>query len=217
VNPFRIVTADDLDGAESGSLRGSRAPTLADTLPRHTAQKVASVQSAPFPLPVKMKTRAWAVVQTTLFRWSPLPLRKFRRRLLRLFGADLAPTVSIHNTARIDCPWNLVMGDYASLGEQAWIYSLDKIVIGEYACIGQRCVLLTGSHDFSDPVFPLVTAPIVIGYGSWLAMGVTVLPGVSVGALAVVGAGSIVTRDLPEQMVCGGNPCRPLKPREFRS
>ena len=216
MNPFRLVTAADLESAEGDSPRGLHSPTLADTVPKHSVQKVASVQSAPFPPSVKMKMRAWAMVQATFFRWSPSPLRRFRYRLLRTFGADIAPTVSIHNTARIDCPWNLVMGDYASLGEQTWIYSLDKIVIGEYACIGQRSVMLAGTHDFSDPVFPLVTKPIVVGYGSWIAMGVTILPGVSVGALAVVGAGSVVTRDLPEQMVCAGNPCKPIKPREFR-
>jgi putative colanic acid biosynthesis acetyltransferase WcaF len=191
-------------------------PTLEDTLPANTTLKVASVQGTPFPLSVKLKMRLWGFVQSTLFRWSPLALRGFRRQLLVLFGARLARCVSIHRTVRIDCPWNLTMGCRASLGENVWAYALDRIVLGDYVCVGQRSVLLTGSHDFSDPLFPLVTRPVVVGYGAWIAVGVTVLPGVKIGALSVVGAGSVVTKDLPEQMVCAGNPCRPIKRREFK-
>ncbi|MEY2411130.1 MAG: putative colanic acid biosynthesis acetyltransferase WcaF, partial [Verrucomicrobiota bacterium] len=123
---------------------------------------------------------------------------------------------SVHNSARIDCPWNLEMGERASVGEDAWVYALDKVVINDEACVGQRVFLLTGTHDFQDPTFPLVTRPIVVGYGCWVAVGAIVLPGVKIGSLSVVGAGSVVTRDLPEQMVCAGNPCRPIKRREFK-
>lgn len=74
-------------------------------------------------------------------------------------------------------------------------------------------MLLTGTHDFSDPTFPLVTRPIEVGYGVWIAAGVTVLPGITLGRLAVIGAGSVVTKDMPEATVCAGNPCRAIKPR----
>src|SRR6266545_2307893 len=50
-------------------------------------------------------------------------------------AAKLARPVSVHPTARIDCPWNLEMGAFASLGEDSWVYSLARIVIGEYACV----------------------------------------------------------------------------------
>src|ERR1043166_6359682 len=176
-------------------------PTLADTWPRESTLRVASVQRAPFPLRTKLKMRLWRAIQATFFRWSPDVLRGFRRWLLTLFGAKLARPISVHRTARIDCPWNLEMGAFASLGEESWVYSLAPIVIGEYACVGQRALLLTGTHDFCDPTFPLVTKPVVVGYGSWIAAGVIVLPGVKIGALTVVGAGSVVTRSLPEQMI----------------
>jgi len=187
------------------------------TVPGVGRVRVTPVQRSPFSLRLKLKMRLWSAVQATLFRWSPTPLRAFRRGLLSLFGARIANTASVHNTARIDCPWNLEMAPRASVGEHAWIYALDRIVIGEEACVGQRVVLLTGSHDYANPCFPLVTRPITVGYGCWIAVGAMVLPGVTVGALAVVGAGSVVTRDVPEQMVCGGNPCRVLKRREFHA
>ena len=191
-------------------------PTLDDTRPVQATTRVCPVQTTPFALSYKLKMRLWALLMSTLFRWSPVGARGFRRRLLQWFGAKLASTASIHNTARIDCPWNLEMGPYASIGEGAWVYTLDKIVIGEYACIGQFARLLTGTHDILDPTFPLITKPIVIGYGAWVAVGAIVLPGVHIGALSVIGAGAVVTKDMPEGMICAGNPCKPIKPRQFR-
>ena len=193
----------------------SRVAAVANLKSLDSPVTVASMQSAPLALSVKMRMRLWGFVQATLFRWSPGFLRGLRRGLLHLFGATLASTASIHNKARIDCPWNLQMGNCASIGEDAWIYSLDKVTLGDFACVGQRSVLLTGTHNFSDPTFPLVTKPITVGYGAWIAVGVTILPGVKIGALSVVGAGSVVTKDTPEQMVCAGNPCKPIKRREF--
>ncbi len=189
--------------------------TVANLKPLDGVITVASMQSAPFTLSLKLRMRLWGFIQSTLFRWSPGYLRGFRRWLLRSFGATLVSTASIHNKARIDCPWNLEMGQCASIGEDAWIYSLDKVVLRDFACVGQRSVLLTGTHNFSDPTFTLITKPILIGYGAWIAVGVTILPGVKIGALSVVGAGSVVTKDTPEQMVCAGNPCKPIKRREF--
>jgi putative colanic acid biosynthesis acetyltransferase WcaF len=173
----------------------------------------APVQTTPFSLGQKVKIRVWAVINSTVFRWSPFFLRGFRRALLSCFGAQISNTASIHNTARIDCPWNLVMGERASIGEHAWVYTLDRIEIGDHACVGQRVTILTGSHDTSDPNFPMVLNPVRVGRGSWIAVNVTVLPGAHIGDYAVIGAGSVVTKPMPEKMICAGNPCRPLKPR----
>jgi len=60
---------------------------------------------------------------------------------------------------------------------------------------------------------PLVKRPIVIGENAWLAADVFVGPGVTVGELSVVGARSVVVRDLPARMICVGNPCKPVKTR----
>lgn len=175
------------------------------------------IQTSGLPLSAKVKIEIWQIVQATLFRYSPRRVRKFRNFLLRLFGARISGSASVHNLARIHCPWNLEMDDFASVGEHAWIYSLDTIRIGRYSCVGQHTFLLTGSHDYNDPTFPLVTAPIRIGEGCWLAVGVKVIPGVTIEDYCVVGCGSVVCRDLPRMMVCAGNPCKPLKRRELEA
>jgi putative colanic acid biosynthesis acetyltransferase WcaF len=201
---------------EGGLLGGEGHLHNADTISRAYLPQVRSVQSSPLPLAIKLKMGLWRLVQNSIFRWSPGRCRGFRRWLLRLFGAQIAPRASIHRTARIECPWNLQMADFASVGEESWIYNLDQIVLDEYACIGQRAVLLTGSHDFEDPTFPLMTKPIRVGYGAWIALGAILLPGVWIGRLAVIGAGSVVSRSMPEEMICAGNPCKPIKKRVFR-
>jgi putative colanic acid biosynthesis acetyltransferase WcaF len=60
---------------------------------------------------------------------------------------------------------------------------------------------------------PLVARPIIIGDNAWLGADVFVGPGVTVGELCVVGARSVVVKDLPPRMVCAGHPCRPIKER----
>jgi putative colanic acid biosynthesis acetyltransferase WcaF len=154
-------------------------------------------------------------VQASLYRFTPNALRPIRRALLRAFGAHIASTSSPNNRARIDFPWNLELRDHASIGEHAWIYALDRITVGEYACIGQYVHVLTGSHDYEDPSFKLCTRPVEIGRGAWIAARATLLPGAHIGEYSVIGAGAVVTRPMPAGMVCVGNPCVPLKKRNL--
>ncbi len=166
---------------------------------------------------IKLAMHLWCIVRAVLFQWSPDFWRGFRRFLLRLFGAQISPSASISNKACIDCPWNLEMADFASVGEYAWIYALDKIHIGRGTCVGQHVMLIAGTHDYCDPTFELITMPITIGQGAWLAVSTIVLPGITIGDYCVLGAGSVVTKDMPALMVCAGNPCAPIKRRQLRS
>lgn len=89
------------------------------------------------------------------------------------------------------------------------------ITIGDYTMIGPNVVIATGGH----PILPSLrqegyqyNAPVHIGKNCWLGAGVIVVPGVTIGDNTVVGAGSVVTKDLPANVVAAGNPCRVLRP-----
>ena len=89
------------------------------------------------------------------------------------------------------------------------------ITIGDYTMIGPNVVIATGGH----PVLPSLrqegyqyNAPVHIGKNCWLGAGVIVVPGVTIGDNTVIGAGSVVTKDLPSNVVAVGNPCRVLRP-----
>lgn len=88
------------------------------------------------------------------------------------------------------------------------------IHVGDYCQIGPNVVLATAGH----PILPELrekgyqyNAPVRIGRNCWLGAGVVVVPGVTIGDNVVVGAGSVVTRDLPDNVIAVGNPCRILR------
>jgi putative colanic acid biosynthesis acetyltransferase WcaF len=145
--------------------------------------------------------------------WTPKPLNAWRLFWLRVFDAKIDGTPFVHQRARIAVPWNLTMHDRACLGDRANAYSLGPIEIGERATIAQEAYLSTGSHDFDAPNMPLATAKITIGDDAFVGARAFVLPGVTIGPRAIIGACSVVTSDVPENVIAAGNPCKVLRPR----
>lgn len=145
--------------------------------------------------------------------WTPKPLNEWRLFWLRVFDAKIDGKPFVHQRARIAIPWNLILHDRACLGDRANAYSLGEIEIGARATVAQEVYLSSASHDFSDAAIPLTIAKITIGDDAFIGARAFVLPGVRIGARAVVGACSVVTKDVPDNVVAAGNPCRVLKPR----
>ena len=89
------------------------------------------------------------------------------------------------------------------------------IYVGDYTLIGPNVVIATAGHPIEPGLRQQAyqyNIPVRIGRNCWLGAGVIVLPGVTIGDNTVVGAGSVVTRDLPANVVAVGNPCRVLRP-----
>jgi len=145
--------------------------------------------------------------------WTPKPLNPWRLFWLRVFDAKIHGRPFVHQRARIAIPWNLTLHDRACLGDRANAYSLGEIEIGARATVAPEAYLSAASHDFDDPNMPLVAAKITIGEDAFIGARAFVLPGVTVGARAIVGACSMVTRDVPENVVAAGNPCHVIRPR----
>ncbi|NJO40371.1 MAG: colanic acid biosynthesis acetyltransferase WcaF [Cyanobacteria bacterium CRU_2_1] len=159
----------------------------------------------------------WWLVQAIVFPLTPHAFQSARVVLLRSFGAQIGRGVIIRPTARFTYPWKVSIGDFSWIGDDVVLYSLDRIQIGKHCVISQKSYLCTGSHDIQDPAFGLKTAPIQIGNGVWVATDCFIAPGVQIGANAVIGARSNVLKNIPEQQVCWGNPCRPHYLREYLS
>jgi putative colanic acid biosynthesis acetyltransferase WcaF len=154
----------------------------------------------------------WALA-TPLFRLSPRPLYGWRRALLRAFGARVGREVRIHPSARIIIPWNLSIGDEASLGDRALVYNLGPVSIGARSTVSHLAHLCAGSHDYRDPALPLLRLPIDIGADVWVCAQSFVGPGLSLGDGCVVGAGAVVTRSVEPWTVVAGNPAVAIKLR----
>ena len=167
-----------------------------------------------FSLGNRLRRLLWGVVHALLFRTSPRPLHAWRAALLRLFGAKLGTHVHVYPSVKVWAPWNVELGDRVGIAPDVELYSMAPIRVGSETTISQGTYVCAGTHDYTDPHFQLFAEPITIGSGVWVCAQAFVGPGVTIGDRAVVGARSVVTRDMPEGMVCAGNPCRPIKPRE---
>ena len=85
--------------------------------------------------------RALWMICMPLFRMSPRTFFGWRRWLLRTFGATVGRHVHIYNSAMIYMPWNLKIGDWSAIGEEAYIYNLGMITIGKGVTISHRAHL----------------------------------------------------------------------------
>jgi putative colanic acid biosynthesis acetyltransferase WcaF len=155
----------------------------------------------------------WEFCWVVFCVWTPKPLNEWRLFWLRVFDAKIDGKPFVHQRARIAIPWNLTLHDRACLGDRANAYSLGEIEIGARATVAQEAYLSTGSHDFEQFALPLVTAKITIGDDAFVGARAFVLPGVTIGARSIVGACSVVTKDVPADTVVAGNPCKVLRKR----
>jgi maltose O-acetyltransferase len=120
---------------------------------------------------------------------------------------------------RVLTPERVSIGDDVYLSSGMWISSLDRVVIGDRVLCGPDCMILATDHDFESvgrhsrylPVLSDPSFQVRLEDNCWLGARVIVLKGVSVGMGAVVGAGSLVVRDIPPYVVAAGNPCKPLR------
>ena len=180
--------------------------------PLHTHQQ-ASAFDSPWTRHEQVRLLLWDYAWSILCEWTPKPLNPWRLFVLGMFGARLHGSPFVHQRARIQIPWKLIMHDRAALGDGACAYSLGEIEIGARATVAQEAYLCAGTHDFSHPDIPLQTAPIRVGEDAFVGARAFVLPGVSIGARAVVGAMSVVTRDVPADAIAVGNPARVVRQR----
>jgi putative colanic acid biosynthesis acetyltransferase WcaF len=156
----------------------------------------------------------WGVCWLLLYRISPRPLYGWRAFLLRVFGAKMGPHCHFHADTRIWAPWNLTCADQVTLASGAEIYNPAPVSFGSHAIVSQGGYICGATHDFDDPVFPLLAYSMNIGAYAWICARATVGPGVNVGEGAVLGLGSVATKDLEPWGVYAGVPATRRKERK---
>jgi len=116
---------------------------------------------------------------------------------------------------------NISIGNYSKILDYALLDGVGGITIGECTIIGPKVTILTSNHNYHEQqaeFLPfdniMLKQPVSIGDYCWLGMGVLVLPGVNIGKACVVGAGSVVTNNVDDYSVIGGNPARLLRKRD---
>lgn len=175
-------------------------------------------QQSPYDSPWSLRERlamlAWEFCWALLCAWTPKPLNRWRLFWLQIFGAQLHGQPFVHQRARIQIPWHVTLHDRACLGDRANLYSLAPIEIAARAIIAQEAYLCTGTHALDDPNLPLKVAAIHIGEDAFIGARAFILPGISIGHRAIVGACAVVTRNVADGITVAGNPAAPLRTRE---
>lgn len=109
---------------------------------------------------------------------------------------------------------NILIGDHVRIGPGVIVGAHAPVVMEDYVRISQYATIETAGLDLNQPLpYPHVSRPIVLKRGAWIGAGAMVLGGVTVGENAVVGAGVIVTRDIPPGAILVGQPPRQLDRR----
>lgn len=156
----------------------------------------------------------WSIVWGVLARPLPRSVGSgWKRWLLRLFGAKIASTAVVYSSAKVYYPANLVMDDYSCLASDVDCYNVAPIYIGANTTVSQGAYLCTASHDITDPLNHLITAPIIIADQAWIGTKAFIGMGVTIRQGAVVGATASVYKDVEPWTVVGGNPAKLLKKR----
>ena len=147
--------------------------------------------------------------------FSTMRYRHYRKRMVPGSG----PFGSLTGLS-ISCPKNVFIGKHVSINRFVTISACHggEIRIGDNCLIGPYVLIRSADHRFEDPAVPIRTqghnpGPISIGDDCWIAGHVTITRGVTIGKGCVIGANSVVTRDIPEYSVAAGNPARVIGSR----
>jgi putative colanic acid biosynthesis acetyltransferase WcaF len=162
----------------------------------------------------RMRRLVWNICRATFYRMSPRPLHSWRSFLLRAFGAQMGPDCHFYPGSKVWAPWNLICADQVTAGDGAEIYNPAPVTLGSHAILSQDAYVCAATHDYDDPAFPLIAYAMNIGAYAWVCARASVAPGVHVGEGAVLGLGSVATRNLDAWTVYAGTPAVKVKERQ---
>lgn len=142
------------------------------------------------------------------------PAQRVERRRLctELFGSG-GDTVSLEPPFRCDYGAHIHLGANVYFNFNCVVLDVCEVRIGEHTLFGSGVQILTPLHPLDARLRRTreFGKPVNIGADVWVGAGALILAGVSVGSRTVIGAGSVVTRDLPDDVFAAGNPCRVIK------
>lgn len=145
-----------------------------------------------------------------LLSFVPLQLR---RMYLRMFGIKVGRWSSIHNRCRFFHVGNFEMGERSTVNFGCYLDNRRGISIGSNVGIAHDTKIYTLGHDLNDPFFRTRGRPVRIGDNVFIFSNCLIMPGVTIGEGAIVLPGSVVTSDVADYTIVGGNPARKIRER----
>lgn len=147
--------------------------------------------------------------------YDHIPSHTIRTCLFTLFGGKVGAGSVIHMGARFFDPRNIVIGDDTIIGNRVTLDGRDRLKIGSHVDIASEVMIYNSEHDLSDPEFVATSASIEIGDYVFIGPRAIILPGVKIGNGAVIAAGAVVTKDVPDMTIVGGVPAKIISQRKI--
>ncbi len=137
---------------------------------------------------------------------------EIRSLFSQLIGKEVDENFGLFLPFTTDCGKNINIGKGVFINAGCRFQDQGGITIGDGALIGHNVVIATLNHAFEpENRGDMIPSPVVIGKKVWIGSNSTILPGVTIGDNAIIGAGSVVTKDIPANMIAVGNPAKAIK------
>lgn len=148
--------------------------------------------------------------------WISLIIRKLRGAVGKVLFDYCGSNVNIEKGADFGTGKGISLGDYSGIGVNCKVRG--PLTIGENVMMGPNVNILTHSHNFDRTDIPMCKQggnfkSVTIGNDVWIGMNTLILPGVHIGNGVIIGAGAVVTKDIPDYVVVGGVPAKIIKNR----
>lgn len=143
------------------------------------------------------------------------PSHSVRNIIYSLAGISLGNGTTIHMGARFFNPKNITIGDGTIIGSHIFMDGRARITIGKQVDIASEVMIYNSEHDLKSPTFAATEEPITIGDYVFIGPRAIILPGVKIGNGAVIAAGAVVVKDVPEKAIVGGVPAKVIGEREI--
>lgn len=172
---------------------------------------------------IKIKRRIGLFCYFNIARKMPESYDGFFGKIARKFRSISARTFLMHVGNNINIEKGAIITSKCSVGNNSGIGINAKlhgtVIIGDNVMMGPECIIYTSNHEFSRTDIPMnqqgfrKEKPVEIGNDVWIGGRVIILPGVKIGNGCIVGAGAVVTKNIPDYAIVGGNPAKILKYR----
>jgi acetyltransferase-like isoleucine patch superfamily enzyme len=164
---------------------------------------------------------AYSYAYNLLFGALELMPQFVRRVFFKLMFRELGAPGLIDYKTYFRYPSKMSIGDHSYINHGCCFYGSSlkgvEIVIGNDVALGPHVKIFTATHDYSTPDLKDTAESVRVEDNAWVGGGTIILPGVTIGRGAVIGAGSVVTKDVPAFSVAVGNPARVVRTRELAS
>lgn len=173
---------------------------------------------------VTRRMSAWKLEFTTGFLWwfvGNIPSHTVRNFFYRLSGVKIGNGSTLHMMARIYDPHHITIGNDTIIGEKATLDgrrqlsdSDGELIIGDHVDVASEVMFWTSQHDIHDADFKAIEKKIIVDDYVFIGPRSIILPGVKIGKGAVVAAGSVVTKDVPDFTIVAGVPAQKISERK---